>query len=65
MCILIIQSAVFVQTHAKIHLPKPILNIIIYTSDSSLFLKNCLKVQLLGLSAYHLFSLFFLLVPQR
>ncbi len=36
MCISIIQSAVFVQTNAKIHPHKPVLNnIIIYTSDFS------------------------------
>ncbi len=37
----IIQSAVFVQTNTKIHPHKPVLkNIIIYTSDSSLFFKK-------------------------
>ncbi len=37
----IIQSVVFVQTNAKIHPHKPVLNnIIIYTSDSSLFFKS-------------------------
>ncbi len=41
MCISIIQSVVFVQTNAKIHPHKPVLNnIIIYTSDSSLFFKS-------------------------
>ncbi len=41
MCISIIQFAVFVQTDAKIHPHKPILNnIIIYTSDSSIFFKK-------------------------
>ncbi len=40
----IIQSAVFVQTNAKIHPHKPVLNnIIIYNSDSSLFLKKWFK----------------------
>ncbi len=37
----IIQSVVFVQINTKIHPHKPVLNnIIIYTSDSSLFLKQ-------------------------
>ncbi len=55
-CIWIIQSAVFVQTDAKIHPHKPVWNnIIIYTFDSSLFLKNGLKVQLWGLSFYNLY----------
>ncbi len=39
-----IQSVVFVQTIAKIHPHKPVLNnIIIYTFDLSVFLKNKIK----------------------
>ncbi len=44
MCISIIPSAVFVYTNVKIHPHNPILkNIIIYTSDSSLFFKKWFK----------------------
>ncbi len=57
MCISIIRFAVFVQTSAKILPHKPVLNnILIYTSNSSLFFKNCLKVQLWGLSFYNLYN---------
>ncbi len=50
----IIQSAVFGQTNAKIHPHKPVLNnIIIYTSDSSLFLKKLFKR--LNCGVYNLF----------